>query len=262
MHTTLAVTLALAISLMLAATAGAQNGATGPVATGYLSRTLKADGHEYKYVVYVPREYGTKPETKWPIILFMHGSGECGEDGWKQVVQGIGSAMLWDSAKWPFVVIFPQKPDVNKQWEDYDAPVMAMLAATEKEFSIDARRRYLTGLSQGGHGTWMFAENHPETWAAIAPICAYVTRKYDSAEPDASYAKLAQKIKGIPTWAFHGDADKSVPVGATKLILSELEKAHAPAKATYYPGVGHDSWTKAYRDENLGAWFLSHKRAD
>src|SRR5262245_17216241 len=93
-------------------------------ATGLFTQPPVHEGHQYKYVVYVPRAYAQKPDEKWPMILFLHGAGECGDDGWKQVVQGIGSAIQWNVEKWPFIVVFPQKPDVRKQWEEYDAPVM------------------------------------------------------------------------------------------------------------------------------------------
>jgi predicted peptidase len=175
--------------------------------------------------------------------------GESGIDGMKQVIQGLGSAIQWNVEAWPFIVVFPQKPDSRKQWEEYLTPVMAMLDQTKKDYSIDKARVYLTGLSQGGHGTWTFAAQRPDVWAAIAPVCGY-------AKP----GEIAPKIKHLPVWAFHGDADSVVPAQQTRDMLAALRALGADPKESFYPGVNHNSWDKVYREENLAAWFLKHAR--
>lgn len=216
-------------------------------ATGFLFKSIHSGDRDYKYTIFVPREYSTS--TKWPAIVFLHGAGECGTDGVKQVAQGIGSAILWHVDKWPFIVLFPQKPVMQEQWEAYDATVMAMLAEAEKDYSVDRSRIYLTGLSQGGHGTWTLGANHPDVWAALAPICGY-----GDAEA------IAPKVKSLPVWCFHGEADGTVPVKQSRDIVAALKAAGCDAKLTTYPGVDHNSWDKAYRDETLYDWFLAHKR--
>ncbi|MEK6701326.1 MAG: prolyl oligopeptidase family serine peptidase [Planctomycetota bacterium] len=229
----------------------------GP-ATGMLFKSITHQGVEYKYVVHVPRDYDAA--KKWPTIVFLHGAGECGTDGSKQVVQGLGAAVLMKPADWPFIVLLPQKPDVKKQWEDYDAPVMAMLDSAKQEYSVDASRIYLTGLSQGGHGTWTLAGNHPDVWAAIAPICGYVNFKRDGGVDRDAAAAIADKVKGLPIWTFHGEADDAVKPEQTRAVVDELTKLKADVKSSFYPGVNHNSWDKAYREEKLGAWFLSHTK--
>lgn len=218
------------------------------IATGFLFRELRLSEKTYRYVVYVPRDYD--PSRKWPLILFLHGAGECGSDGLKQVAQGIGSAILWDGAKWPFIVIFPQKPQVRDAWEDHEEAVMAMVDAVLREYAVDPARQYLTGLSQGGHGTWVLGARHASRWAAIAPICGY-------GDPEA----LAPKLKDMPIWCFHGDADQAVPVAQSQKMVEAIKAAGGNPKLTIYPGVGHNSWDKAYREEPLGQWFLEHTRA-
>src|ERR1043165_8832756 len=106
--------------------------------TGFL---FKATGEPVPYVVYVPRAYAASTDP-YPCILFLHGSGESGADGQKQAIQGIGSAILWNARKWPFIVIMPQKPDEHRQWEDYDAGVMAALDQTLRDYRIDRSRIY------------------------------------------------------------------------------------------------------------------------
>ncbi len=221
--------------------------ATAQPATGFLSKTITHEAASYKYAAFVPPSYDAS--KKWPVIVFLHGAGECGTDGFKQVAQGVGSAILWDVAKWPFIVLFPQKPVLRDAWEKYDGAVMAMLDAAKKEWQVDTSRLYLTGLSQGGHGTWAIGAMHKDLWAAIAPICGYGDPK-----------EFAEPLKAMPTWVFHGDADTAVPVKQSNDIVAALTAAGGKPKLTVYPGVGHNSWDKAYRDEKLYDWFLEHKR--
>jgi predicted peptidase len=127
---------------------------------------------------------------------------------------------------------------------------MAMLDAALRQYNLDADRVYLTGLSQGGHGAWVLAARHPERWAAIAPICGY-------GDPKA----IAEPIKSLPVWCFHGDGDQAVPVAQSQAIVAAIKAAGGEPKLTIYPGVGHNSWDKAYRDEPLADWFLEHRRS-
>lgn len=233
--------------------------------TGMLSKVFTHAGVSHPYLVYVPRDYAA--DRAWPTIMFLHGRGECGTDGFKQAMQGLGAAAMWDQAAWPFVIILPQKPDPNKQWEDYDGMVMGMLAATAKEYRVDASRTYLTGLSQGGHGAWAIGSMHPETWAAVVPICGYVARDWNDKQAEQRAAReMAEKLKNTPIWAFHGEADNVVPPSHQRAMMEAFEAVGGTAerRATYYPGIGHNSWDKAYREEKseggVAAWLLKQKR--
>lgn len=216
--------------------------------TGILFTSIKQGEQEFKYAIYVPRNY--KATEKYPLIMFLHGAGECGTDGAKQVAVGIGPAILLNEEKWNFIVVFAQKPVRADPWEKYDDAVMAMLRKTMVDYSVDPTRLYLTGLSQGGHGTWVIGGNHADLWAAIAPICGY-----------GNAAAIAAPLKKMPIWTFHGEADMTVPMSQSKNIVEAVTAAGGTAKLTTYPGVGHDSWTKAYREEKLYDWFLSHRKA-
>ena len=234
------------------------NNATRPA--GFISKTIDVDGIGYKYVVYAPSEYHPQSRQKaWPTIMSLHGSGECGTDGLKQIAVGLGPSIMHDRDRWPFLVIFPQKPDRSKQWEDYDKVVMAMLDAEKKQYPIDPERTYLTGLSQGGHGTWTIGANHPDVWAAIAPVCAYVKRNGTTSE----VGDLVPKLSSLPVWAFHGAKDDVVLPAETTTMIDAL-KAAKPAfepKMTIYPDANHNSWDKAYAEPELPSWFLSHAKA-
>lgn len=244
--TIVAVVLSFLALLAVPARAGAQNNKS-PAETGFVFRSITVDGREYKYAIYIPRDYDAA--RAWPVMVFLHGRGECGTDGSKPLAQGVGTAIMLRPERWPMVVLFPQKPTFDSQWEDHDAAVMAMLDSAEREFNLDPKRRSLTGLSQGGHGAWAFAANHPDTWAAVAPICGY-------GDPKA----IAEKVKDLPIWAFHGDADNVVPPKQTTEMIAAIEQAGGTPKMSIFPGVNHGSWDRAYRDEKLAEWLLEQKR--
>jgi len=213
------------------------------VATGFLDKTITIAGREHRYVLYVPPDYVHDAKKDWPLLVFLHGMGECGTDGRQQVDVGLGPAIRKDHDRWPFVVVFPQKPDQPSEWADHQALVMGALAATQKECRIDAARRYLTGLSQGGAGTWALGAEHADVFAALAPVCGY-------GRP----AEIAPELKAKPIWAFHGVDDKTVPAQQSKDLCAAVEKAGGHPVLTLYEHTAHDSWDKAYGESNLAEW--------
>lgn len=244
--TPLIVALLLGACLLLGVSGAPSPATSDPAPTGFLFKSLSDAGTSYKYVVYVPRDYD--PRTPLPAIMFLHGQGESGSDGQKMIAQGIGTNILWNAARWNCIVIMPQKPDPEKQWEDYDRQVMAMLEVTRHEYSIDPTRIALTGLSQGGHGTWTIGAAHPDVWCSLAPICSYAG--------DADPKEIAAKVKDIPVWCFHGDADDVVPPSKATVILDALKAAGATPRFSLYPKVNHGSWDRAYAEPELPAWLL------
>jgi predicted peptidase len=168
------------------------------VKPGFHDKTYKnADGTTSPYVLFVPHGYdGTK---EFPIILFLHGAGET-KGGTKQPVEvGIGPAIKKQEKTFPAIVVIPQSE--KRTWQatsDDGKRAIAILDATVKELKVDKKRQYLTGLSMGGYGTWSNSAAHPDRWAAIVPICG------------GGNPKDAAKIKDIPCWNFHGDADTAV----------------------------------------------------
>jgi predicted peptidase len=216
--------------------------------TGFLDRVHKdADGKVAKYVLFVP--HGYKGDKAYPLILFLHGSGETGTDGKKQATVGLAPAIKKREKEFPFFAVFPQSQ--KRTWRantDDGKRALAILEEVEKEYKIDGKRIYLTGLSMGGFGTWDFAFAKPNKWAAIVPICG-------GGDPS-----KAAKIKGIPCWCFHGDADKAVKVEFSRKIIAALKEAGADPKYTEYPDVGHNSWDKAYATKELYEWLLKQHK--
>lgn len=234
---------AFAVSLFCAVAAAQQvpSPTAKPPVTGFLAKSLTVGGIERRYVLYLPRDY--RADRRWPLVVFLNGMGECGTDGWKHIDVGLGPAMRAEPERWPFVVVFPQKPDKPSQWIDHDDMVLAMVAATEAECAIDGTQRFLTGLSQGGAGTWAIGAKHRPMWAAIAPVCGY-GRPSD----------VAEALRDLPIWAFHGEADPTVLVKETQALVAAVEAAGGTPLCTLYPRVGHNSWDKAYRASGLAEW--------
>jgi predicted peptidase len=229
-----------------------------------LNRVVTVGGVAYNYQVFVPRQWDKK--QKWPVILFLHGHGESGQDGLLQTGEGIGNAIRLGVERFPFLVVFPQcrKGD----WWTTDAmeqQALQALAQTMKEFKGDPERIYLTGLSMGGFGTWDMGAKYASRFAALVPICGGVRLGHHVAGapdvPDSPdlYTTAAQKIGKTPVWAFHGGADHTVPVTESRQLVEALKVAGGNVRYTEYPGEGHNSWDKAYAEPELLPWLLSQK---
>src|SRR5688572_24093782 len=116
------------------------------------SKTIEVDGKPIKYEVSLPAGYDGSKAV--PTILFLHGSGEQGDDGHKQATVGLGAALKLNPAGWgPYLIVYPQKPKARGGWMDYEKLILDILEKTKKEYKVDEKRLYLTGLSMGGHGT-------------------------------------------------------------------------------------------------------------
>ena len=219
--------------------------------TGFVEKTYKnADGSTSPYIVFVPHDYDGKKAV--PVILFLHGSGET-KGGKKQPVEvGIGTHIKKNEKSFPFLTVIPQSE--KRTWRptsDDGKRAIAILDEVMKEYKVDPKRQYLTGLSMGGFGTWSLAVAYPDRWAAIVPICGGMNQSVENA---------AKKIKDIPCWCFHGGADPTVNPEKSHEIIEALKKQGAEPKFTEYPGVGHNSWDKAYATEELWTWLAKQAK--
>lgn len=244
--------------LLLPATAQAQK-----VETGFLDRTVSVDGVAYKYQVYVPANY--EAVARWPVILFLHGAGERGEDGLLQTQVGLGTAIRRTADRYPAIVVFPQAPrDTN--WQGASARMaLAALDRTLAEFRSDPSRVYLTGLSMGGNGSWYLAYHHGDRFAAVAVICGFVTPRGPfpgifATGVDSPFEKIAAGLKQLPVWIVHGDADAVVPVEESQRMHAALSAAGAPVHYVELPGVNHNSWDAAYGSAEFSEWLFAQQR--
>ena len=240
--------------------------------TGFLDRTIGLQGTTYKYQVFVPENW--TPHQKWPIILFLHGAGERGNDGMQQTDIGIGSEIRIDRGRIPAIVVMPQCQK-NMWWTEppMDDLAMAALESATREFHGDTQRTYLTGISMGGYGSWHLAEKYPGRFAALVVICGGIhppaatlkahpdLAKWYPADGPKSYSEAAARVGKIPVWIFHGAEDDIVPVRESQRMYAAMKEIGAEAHYTEYPGIKHVSWDKAYDDEKLFPWLFSQSLA-
>lgn len=256
----------LACALLLFASACATFD-KGPAVGKFVKRELIANGVVHRYQVFVPTRAasGSKP----PVILFLHGTGERGNDGEKQVQVGLGPHVLAHRADFPAIVVFPQAPD-GREWQGETAAMaLAQLEAATQEFGGDRERTYLTGLSMGGYGTWELALMQPQRFAALVPVCGAllpprherltlaVTPLAGEADP---YTALAKKLHHVPTWIFHGAKDDVVPPDDARRTHAALRHAGADVRYTEFPDVTHNAWDPAYATPELWDWLFSKRR--
>ena len=253
--------LVMAAALLAMVPAGAMGQA--PQETGFLDRSVEIAGLTYPYQVYVPRAYD--PGKRWPVILFLHGSGERGSDGMHQTAVGIGSAIRWHPARYPAIVVMPQAP-ADSSWQGAPAEAaLAALSATEAELGTDPDRVYLTGLSLGGNGTWYLAYHHPDRFAAVVPVCGWVDRGGTLAVgPDEGagtrFDRVAERLARLPIWIWHGEMDDAVPVEESRSMAAALEAAGADVRFTELLGLGHNAWDAAYGSEAMTEWLFQQVR--
>lgn len=218
----------------------------------------------FRYLVLKPLE--VKDGETYPLVLFLHGAGERGDDPAKVRVHFPELLAKADyREKFPCFLVVPQCRDdekwVNAPWEDLKTTPMAkepsamldmaikVLDKSLKEFPVDKSRVYLTGLSMGGYGSWELAMRRPELFAALAPICG----GGDEAQ--------AAKLKDIPIWTAHGDADNVVSVERTRRMVQAVKEAGGNVHYEEYPKVGHNSWTPAYTDpKGVLPWMFEQRR--
>ena len=198
------------------------------------------------YVLYVPAAYSRGPAADWPLIIFLHGSEQRGDN--PALLDEMALLTFADEERdFPFIAVIPQCPR-NSHWQP--GVVKSVLDAVTARLRIDKDRIYLTGFSMGGYGVWQTAAAFPGTFAALAPISGM------SDLPD------VPRLTGVPVWAFHGAQDENVAVTESQKMIGALRKLGSDARLTVYPGVAHDCWTMTYRDSRLYLWFLDHSLAD
>lgn len=216
---------------------------------GFQLRTLQAPGFlGRKYSLFLPTNYAEAKSL--PTILFMHGSGERGEDGIVPAQVGLGPAVLDRISDFPAIVIFAQA----KQTWAADSPdaeaALATLDEVSTKFKVDPNRVILSGLSMGGRGSWEIAAANKGRFSAVVPVCS------------PARIETANNLKGYPLWAFVGDKDRVETVRSMRAMTVRLREEGANVQYTEYRGVGHNSWDRAYHNKGLIDWMIVQKRAN
>jgi predicted peptidase len=230
-------------SLLIAITAYSQDVYPKELTFQPGNTTITKTATAYPYLIYMPGMYCPDVDEQWPLIVFLHGSGERGSN--PELVKKNGPpALIGDWEDSPFFLVSPQCPE-GEVWDN--ERLMALVKEIRGKYHIDSTRMYLTGLSMGGYGTWNLASTYPGVFAAIAPVCGGGSRL------------LAHKLKDTPVWAFHGEEDNIVPPSESLRMTEAVNTAGGNAILTLYPGIGHNSWEPAYANTELYTWLLSHQ---
>lgn len=235
-------TLALALALALAGPPAAQPADTAPRAVRWSGTVSRPVGGSY--FLTLPRGYG-RSGARWPLILYLHGGSMRGvEPAALPRGGGVPRVALADSA-FPFIVVAPVLPP-GRLWTDTDA-LVALLDDVQRRYAVDPARVYLTGHSMGGNGAWYLAYQHPERFAAVAPMSGPANPWW------------ATRLRGMPVWAFHGDADSVVALRETTEMADALRAAGGDVRISVLPGRGH-AILDVYEDPALYRWLLAHRR--
>jgi len=252
-----------------AAHAPASSAMTDPRAHGrFVSRELLLpDGVVHRYQVFVPARAagGEKP----PLILFVHGSGERGDDNRKQVEVGLAPAIRERLDRFPAIVAFPQMHRDKADQQRFNRTALAILDAVQAEFGGDPARTYMTGLSMGGFASFDLALMQPQRFAAVVPVCGgfdlpkvMQRERVDQLGGLWSLDAAAQRMKGQPFWIFHGAQDDVVPPQRSREMVAALKRAGADVRYTEFPDADHNAWDAAYGSEALWTWLFAQRRPD
>jgi predicted peptidase len=237
--------------------------------SAFLERRVTLNNREYRYRVWLPAHY-TKLHH-WPVVLYLHGSGERGDDDVRQLESGLPPALEKFGQRYKCVVVIPQCADGHEWYGDMEQMALAALEETIREFHGNRRRVSVTGISMGGTGAWYFAR-HQRRFAAVVPIAGEIVRARTDPfptdpPPDIAriayaqdpYATLASEIGPTPVWAFHGAADDVVPVTESRRMVAALQRSGRNVRYTEYAGVAHNAWDRAYADPNVAHWMIEQK---
>ena len=199
------------------------------------------------YILYLPAEY-ENIDRSFPLVLFLHGAGERGDDLEKIKIHGI-PRLISEGRTFPFICIAPQCPE-GGYWDrpEYVSTLISLVKEMEKEHSVDSNRIYCTGLSMGGLGTLAMAIREPKLFSAIIPVCG------------GADMENIHKLSELPIWLFHGDRDDVIPLDNSISIYQNLRLVNEHVFLTVYGDVYHDSWTQTYENDDIYDWLLKYEK--
>ena len=233
-----------AFLVLASACSSVPRSATNPTGTQVVSMNRRvAYDVAARYQLFLPQAYHSSTE-RWPLILFLHGGGERGDDIETVKVHG-PLKIAAERPDFPFIVVAPQVA-TDMIWST--ARLDALLQDVQERYRVDPDRIYLTGLSMGGYGAWHLAMEFPHRFAALAPISGGAT-------PSGMCA-----LKHLPIWVFHGAKDDIIKLDRSEELVERLKRCNGNVRFTVYPDAGHDAWTRTYENPELYEWFLQQRR--
>ena len=243
--------------ISLIAMVAALNGAADDKVDGFAARIYKNSRKEkMPYRLFIPAGYDKS--KKYPIIIWLHGAGGAGDDNLRNISEDqIPGTRIWtkpeNQSRHPAFVFVPQS---TGGWATTNPTeltaeerlVVEILNGLKTEFSIDTKRIYIAGQSNGGFGTWDMISKRPDLFAAAIPLCG------------GGNPAFARSLLFMPIWAFHGDKDDVIPVAETRNMIDAIKRLGGIPRYTEYKGVDHEVWTPAFKEPGLADWlFAQHK---
>lgn len=212
----------------------------GQQQNGTLNTEIKL---QMEYLLYLPKDYDR--QESWPLMLFLHGGGERGDDVQKVSMHG-PPKLVGEGKEFPFIILSPLCRK-DRFWEPIE--LSALLDEITRTHKVDQDRIWITGLSSGGFGTWQLEAYSPDRFAALVPICG------------GGETYWTKSIKHIPVWAFHGAKDPGIPVRRSQEMVDAINEHGGKAQVTIYPEAGHNAWTETYNNPAVYEWLMQQKRS-
>ena len=225
----------------------------------FLTSDLQRYGHGY--LLYLPEGYEANPAKQWPLIVFLHGSGDRG-DNLLLLAKASPFMMIREKGPLPFIIAAPIL-NISNAYRSFPQDYMdGVLKEILANYRVDPKRIYLTGLSMGGEATYRFALHQPNTFAAIAPLAGFDARYYPNAVQwgYTPSTEPPEQIKDLPVWAIHGADDIVVPLAADQSTVEALKKAGVNVRFTILENHDHDVWTDTYSDPKFYDWLLQYHK--
>lgn len=202
------------------------------------------------YLLHLPKTYSEDLKA-YPLLLFLHGRGERGET--LEILKRTGlPAYIEQREEFPFVTVMPQCPKTTF-WPMLTEKLYYLVKKIMRDYRIDSNRVYLTGLSMGGYGCWHLANEYPDIFAAMIPICGGTFEKI-------GFPERIKNLKNLPIWTFHGKKDSVVPIEKTQELVQVLQRVNGNINFTVYPEGTHNIWDETYANEEIYRWLLRHTR--
>lgn len=209
------------------------------------SRQIKlSTGEVVDYLLYQPTV--DAESAKLPLLLFLHGGGEGGDDLEKVKTHGPPKE-IEKGRDFPMIVISPLNPEIRGFWDE--DRLARFMDAVIKDLGHDENRVYLAGMSRGGYGSYRLAMENPDRFAAMLILCAAAPTPY------------AQWLGDVPIWLIHGRKDPVIPVSESIEMEAVLRKKGRKVKLTIHPEASHDVWTQTFESNEAIDWLLKHKRS-
>lgn len=242
-----AVTMVLVAWLMAGA---AEQDASPAGAPGtFVAKTLTVKGVPYVYSVYLPPNY--RPGQAWPVILALHGANSRGTEGTRHRSQRLATAVRLYPERYPALLVLPQCPPQADWSGDVAEFALQAVDRTLSEYGGDRKRVYLAGEPIGAQGAVRFAARFPDRFAAVLSVSEHAAER-----------TVAERLKGVPLWMWHGDADTEVPVSESRSFLEVFKSVgNTSVRYTELPGLGHDIFDTVYLDEAVSTWLFAQRRS-